>query len=317
MANVTEFEKQSASDTNVAHKLPQEGVSSMARPAKISSVFMAGSGFMGSAIAYLIASKTDASVQLYDIADESLKKAQGAVDKFGKSSVEKGFITSDRLAEARAQITYTMNDKDAEHADLVIEAIAEDLEAKRDLFRRLDSICKAETIFASNTSSLPITTLAAATKRSKQFIGMHFFSPAHVMKLLELIPGIDTSVETAAIVRDFGTELGKTIITSRDFPGFITTRLGMVLVNEAAFALMEGLSTAQEIDQGMTLGYNHPMGPLALADFVGLDIVLHILAVLQEGFGDPKYRACPLIRQLVAAGHLGRKTGKGFYEYGG
>jgi 3-hydroxybutyryl-CoA dehydrogenase len=315
MANVTEKEKQPATGASVAPKPRQEG--SMARPAKINSVFMAGSGFMGSAIAYLIASKTNASVRLYDIADESLKRAQAAVDKFGKSSVEKGFITSDRLAEARAQITYTKDCQDAGQADLVIEAIAEDLDAKRDLFKRLDGICKSETIFASNTSSLPITTLAAATKRSKQFIGMHFFSPAHVMKLLELIPGIDTSQETAEIVKDFGIELGKTIITSRDFPGFITTRLGMVLVNEAAFALMEGLSTPQEIDQGMTLGYNHPMGPLALADFVGLDIVLHILEVLQEGFGDPKYRACPLIRQLVAAGHLGRKTGKGFYEYGG
>jgi 3-hydroxybutyryl-CoA dehydrogenase len=315
MANVTEKEKQQATGASVAPAPTREG--SMGRPAKINSVFMAGSGFMGSAIAYLIASKTNASVQLYDIADESLKRAQAAVDKFGKSSVEKGFITGDRLAEARAQITYTKDCQDAGQADLVIEAIAEDLDAKRELFKKLDAVCKAGTIFASNTSSLPITTLAAATKRSKQFIGMHFFSPAHVMKLLELIPGIDTSHETTEIVRDFGVELGKTIITSRDFPGFITTRLGMVLVNEAAFALMEGLSTAQEIDQGMTLGYNHPMGPLALADFVGLDIVLHILEVLQEGFGDPKYRACPLIRQLVAAGHLGRKTGKGFYEYGG
>ena len=137
------------------------------------------------------------------------------------------------------------------------------------------------------------------------------------MKLVELIPGYDTSAETATKVKLFGEELGKTIISSRDFPGFITTRLGLVLINEAAFALMEGLSTAQEIDTGMTLGYNHPMGPLALADFIGLDICLHILETLQEGFGDPKYRPCPVIKQLVSAGHLGKKTGKGFYDYGG
>ncbi|MBK7837218.1 MAG: hypothetical protein IPJ49_05935 [Candidatus Obscuribacter sp.] len=137
------------------------------------------------------------------------------------------------------------------------------------------------------------------------------------MKLVELIPGIDTSQETIARVRAFGEELGKTIIHSKDYPGFITTRLGLVLINEAAFALMEGLSTAKEIDTGMTLGYNHPMGPLALADFIGLDICLHILETLHEGFGDPKYRPCPVIRQLVSAGHLGKKTGKGFYEYGG
>lgn len=293
-----------------------EAVSSGSTTGTIANVFMAGAGFMGSAIAYLIASKTDAQVHVYDIADESLIKAKAAVEKFGKSSVDKGFITTEQLEQSVKRIAYTRSDSDAARADLVIEAIAENIEAKKDLFRRLDGICKKEAIFASNTSSLPITTLAAATKRSGQFIGMHFFSPAHIMKLLEIIPGIDTAPATTQTVRNFGTKLGKTIITSKDMPGFITTRLGMVLVNEAAFALMEGLSTPAEIDQGMTLGYNHPMGPLALADFVGLDIVLHILEVLLEGFGDPKYRACPLIKQLVAAGHLGRKTGKGFYEYG-
>ena len=158
--------------------------------------------------------------------------------------------------------------------------------------------------------------LAAATKRSDRFIGMHFFSPAHIMKLLEIIPGIDTSKATVKYVCDFAVSLGKTVITAKDFPGFITSRLGMVLLNEAAFALMEGLSSAEEIDLGMTLGYNHPMGPLALADFIGLDICLHIMETLHNGFGDSKYRPCPLFRQLVAAGHLGKKTGKGFYDYG-
>jgi 3-hydroxybutyryl-CoA dehydrogenase len=288
----------------------------MARP-PITNVFMAGSGFMGSAIAYLIATKTNAQVHVYDISLESFEKARSTVEKFGKSSVEKGFITSDRLEEARSRIHYSKDEHAAAGCDLVIEAIAEDLNAKRELFKRLDAVCPSAAILASNTSSLPITTLAAATRRSHQFVGMHFFSPAHIMKLVEIIPGMDTSSETVDIVSNFAVQLGKTVITSKDMPGFITTRLGMVLINEAAFALMEGLSTPAEIDQGMTLGYNHPMGPLALADFVGLDIVLHIMEVMQDGFGDPKYRPCPMIKQLVAAGHLGRKTGKGFYTYGG
>lgn len=281
------------------------------------TVFIAGSGFMGSAIAFLVASKTDAVVQIYDISEAQLTKAMASVEKFGKSSVDKGFLTAEQFAGMKKRIHTTQSDKLAAHADIVIEAIAENLDAKKDLFKRLDAICKKETIFASNTSSLPITTLAACTKRSSQFIGMHFFSPAHIMKLVELIAGIDTSPETMAKVRAFGESLGKTIICSKDFPGFITTRLGLVLINEAAFCLMEGLSSAAEIDTGMTLGYNHPMGPLALADFIGLDICLHILETLYAGFGDPKYRPCPVIRQLVSAGHLGKKTGKGFYEYGG
>lgn len=283
----------------------------------IKTVFMAGSGFMGSAIAFLIATKTDCTVYLYDIAPESLKKAEAGIAKMGKSSVEKGFLTQDKLDNAVKRVKTVSDLKDAASADLVIEAIAEVLTVKQELFGKLDAICKPETIFASNTSSLPITSIAAATKRSKQVIGMHFFSPAHIMKLLELIPGIDTAPDVVQTITAFGEQLGKTVITCKDMPGFITTRLGMVLMNEAAFALMEGLSTPQEIDTGISLGYNHPMGPLALADFVGLDICLHAMETIYKGFGDPKYRPCPLIRQLVSAGHLGRKTGRGFYEYGG
>jgi 3-hydroxybutyryl-CoA dehydrogenase len=280
-----------------------------------SKVFIPGAGFMGSGIGYLIASKTQAQVTLCDIYPESLKKAEASLARMGKSSVEKGFLTEAQLGELKGRIHLTDNNKEAEDADLVIEAIAEDVKIKQALFKALDMTCKPETIFASNTSSLSITTLAAATKRPDRFIGMHFFSPAHIMKLVELIAGVDTSNETFARIKEFAESLGKTVIGSKDMPGFITTRLGLVLVNEAAFALMEGLSTAEEIDAGMTLGYNHPMGPLALADFIGLDICLHVLDTLLAGFGDPKYRACPLIRQLVAAGHLGRKTGRGFFRY--
>lgn len=278
---------------------------------------MAGSGFMGRAIAYLIVSRSQADAVLYDISDDALKLALSEIDKFGAKSVEKGLFSEKELAEIKGRIVTTTSTDRASDCDLVIEAIREDLDVKRELFARLDRTCPVETVFASNTSSLPITSLASATTRSDRFIGMHFFSPAHVMKLVEIIPGVDTSDETIARVRTFGESLGKTIIKSKDFPGFITTRLGMVLINEAAFALMEGLSSPEEIDQGMTLGYNHPMGPLALADFVGLDIVLNIMETMQEGFGDPKYRPCPVLRQLVTAGHLGRKTGKGFYAYGG
>ncbi len=279
------------------------------------NVFIPGAGFMGSAIAYLIASKTNAKVTLFDIFPESLKKSEAAIEKYGKNSLDRSLITQERLEEVKKQISFADKLEAAADADLVIEAIAEDIKLKHDLFKKLDGICKSHTIFGSNTSSLPITSIAAATKRSKQFLGMHFFSPAHVMKLLEIIPGLDTDEATLNSVRDFGSQIGKTIITSKDFPGFITTRLGIVLCNEAAFALMEGLSTAEEIDTGMTLGYNHPMGPLALADFIGLDICLHIMEVLYEGFGDPKYRPCPLLRQMVSAGHLGKKTGQGFYKY--
>ncbi len=270
---------------------------------------------MGRAIAYLIATRTTATVHLFDVSEAALQLASSEIDKFGKKSVEKGVLSESELQDVKKRIVSTTSIDSAKDCDLVIEAIVEDLKAKQDLLKRLDAICGPDTVFASNTSSLPITSLASATNRSDKFIGMHFFSPAHVMKLLEIIPGLDTSEKTVDSIRKFGGELGKTIIKSKDFPGFITTRLGLCLINEASFALMEGLSTPEEIDQGMTLGYNHPMGPLALADFVGLDIVLHVMETLQEGFGDPKYRPCPLLRQMVSAGHLGRKTGKGFYEY--
>ena len=278
---------------------------------------MAGAGLMGSGIAYLAATATDAVVTIYDIDAKALEKAGSSIKAIGDKSVEKGFITGDQLNNVTSRIQYTNNLDDAASAELVIEAIAEDLKAKQELFFKLDKITPASTIFASNTSSLPITSLASTTPqaRQKKFVGMHFFSPAYIMKLVELIPGKSTESCTVETIKQFAEALGKVVIQSKDLPGFITTRLGVVLINEAAFALMEGLSSAQEIDLGMTLGYNHPMGPLALADFIGLDVCLHILETLYEGFGNPKYQACPMLRQLVEAGNLGRKTGRGFYEY--
>lgn len=281
-----------------------------------SNVFVAGAGLMGSGISYLIAGRTNASVTLYDIDKHALDKAQAAIKSIGQKSIEKRFITPDQLSKVKARIKFTERMNDVTEAQLVIEAIAEDLKVKQELFMALDKLSAGSTIFASNTSSLPITSLASVTQRQEQFIGMHFFSPAYIMKLIELIPGFNTSSSTVEKIKAFAEALGKVVVTSKDLPGFVTTRLGMVLINEAAFALMEGLSSAQEIDLGMTLGYNHPMGPLALADFIGLDICLHILDTLHDGFGDPKYRACPLLKQLVYAGHLGRKTSRGFYEYG-
>lgn len=231
----------------------------------VSSVVIAGAGFMGSAIAYLIASSGQAKVCLYDKYASALKKAEQAFAKFGQSALEKNLITSKDLENARNNLTTIDTLDKLPDSQLLIEAIVEDLIIKQDLFKILDQSFPASTIFASNTSSLSITALAASTKRSDKFIGMHFFSPAHIMKLLEIIPGLDTAPATVKIVSDFAVSLGKSIITSKDFPGFITSRLGMVLLNEAAFALMEGLSSAEEIDRGMTLGYRHPMGPLALS----------------------------------------------------
>lgn len=283
----------------------------------MNNIFIAGSGFMGTAIGYLVGTATQAKVTLYDVFPAALPKAATNLEKMSDGARRKHLLLTEQWQEIKTRIKFSQDLQDAQSADLVIEAIAEEPNAKRKLFAELDTICPKETIFASNTSSLPITDLAAATKRADRFIGMHFFSPAHVMKLLELIPAFDTAPDTVLKVRQFGESLKKIIIMSKDLPGFITTRLGMVLMNEAAFALMEGLSSAEEIDKGMSLGYNHPMGPLALADFIGLDICLSAMETIHRGFGESKYRPCPLIRQLVSAGHLGRKTGRGFYDYGG
>lgn len=281
----------------------------------INKVFVAGAGLMGAGIAYIVSAKAQKGVFMYDISQDFLDKGMKSINKVCQKAMEKGMIKQEEYTQIIERIIPTLDINKAEEADLVIEAIPENLNLKKEFFAQLDKICPSFTILASNTSSLPITSIASATKRPDKVIGMHFFSPVHMMKLIELIKGLDTSEQTFETVKEFSILLGKEISTSNDFPGFITTRLGLVLLNEAMFALMEGVGTAEDIDKSMKLGFNHPMGPLELADAIGLDICLSVLYVLYDGYQDPKYRACPLLKQLVTAGHLGKKTGRGFYKY--
>jgi len=219
------------------------------------------------------------------------------------------------MKEAMENIRTATDLNTARDSQLVIEAVYENLDVKLDIFRRLDAPCPPETILASNTSSLPITQLAGITHRADKFIGMHFMNPVPMMKLVELIRGIATSDETFNTIKELAIRLGKTPVEVNDYPGFIANRILMPMINEAVYALMEGVASAESIDTVMKLGMNHPMGPLTLADFIGLDVCLAIIEVLYEGYGDPKYRPCPLLRKMVQAGYLGRKTGRGFYTY--
>ncbi len=281
----------------------------------IQHVFIAGGGLMGGGIAYATSVTAKTPVTVYDVSDAAIEKSQARYEKLLGKQVDKGKLSTEEAAAAKERISFTTDLQLAAKADLVIEAAPENLELKQKLYTQLDSICPEHTLFASNTSSLPITSLASVTGRGDKFVGMHFFSPVHIMKLLELIRGLETSDDTYNQVKAFGEALGKDVVTANDFPGFITTRLGMVLLNEAMYALMEGVGTPEDIDLGMKLGFNHPMGPLALADAVGLDVCLSAMTTLEKGFGNPKYAPCPLLKRLVQAGHLGKKTGRGFYHY--
>jgi 3-hydroxybutyryl-CoA dehydrogenase len=280
----------------------------------IKRIGVIGAGTMGSGIAQVFA-QSGFTVTLVDVAQPMLDRARTTIEKsFGKF-VEKGKLTAaDRDASMGRLQTATSVDRLAD-ADYVVEAIVENAETKLGLFTSLDAITKPEVILASNTSSISITLLGAATKRPDQVLGMHFMNPVPLMTLVEMIRGQATSDDSMRIASELCAALGKTAIEAADYPGFIANRILMPMINEAIFAVMEGVGTAEAIDAVMKLGMNHPMGPLTLADFIGLDVCLAILNVLHEGIGDPKYRPCPLLRRMVAAGQLGRKSGQGFYSY--
>ncbi|HVT46080.1 MAG TPA: 3-hydroxybutyryl-CoA dehydrogenase [Thermoanaerobaculia bacterium] len=273
-----------------------------------------GAGTMGNGIAHTAAA-TGFDVTLIDVSSSALERALETIGANLQRGVDKGKLSSEQMQSALARITSSTDVAAAAEADLVIEAIIEDLEAKLALFRELDRLTSAAVILASNTSSISITTLAAATRRPDKVIGMHFMNPVPVMTLVEVIRGLATSDDTWQRVEDLARRMGKTAIEVNDYPGFVSNRVLMPMINEAIFALHEGVATPEAIDGVMKLGMNHPMGPLQLADFIGLDVCLAILRVLQDGFGDPKYRPCPMLVRMVDAGWLGRKSGRGFYRY--
>lgn len=269
---------------------------------------------MGNGIAHVFA-LNGFPVLLVDIREEYLQNAIKTIQKNLERQVRKDVITEELAKQALDRIATSISLEDCKEVDVVIEAAVEDLKIKKDIFSRLDRISKKEAIFATNTSSLSITTLAASTNRSQQCIGMHFMNPVPVIKLVEIIRGLTTSDETCQAIANLAKQLGKVPVEVNDFPGFISNRILMPMLNEAMFCLMEGVAEKESIDTVMKLGMAHPMGPLELADFIGLDVCLAIMEVLYAGFRDSKYRPCPLLVKMVSAGYLGRKTGKGFYEY--
>lgn len=281
---------------------------------EIKKIMVLGAGQMGGGIAQ-VAAQAGYQVILRDVKDEFVKRGLKVIEKNLQRNVEKGRMTNEEKEAVLSRITPTLALDEGKNADLVIEAIIEDVNLKKETFAALDGICPPHTILASNTSSVPITQIAAATKRPEKVIGMHFMNPVPVMKLVEVIRGIATSDETFRIVEDLSKKLDKVPVEVNDFPGFVSNRVLLPMINEAVYCLMEGVGTAEGIDTVMKLGMNHPMGPLALADLIGLDTCLAIMEVLYDGFKDSKYRPCPLLRKYVTAGWLGRKTGRGFYVY--
>jgi 3-hydroxybutyryl-CoA dehydrogenase len=281
---------------------------------EVKTIAVIGAGQMGAGIAQ-VAAQAGIDVILNDVSDEICRHGYDGIRKGLDRAVERGRMTADERDTMIARVTPTARLEDVGAADFVVEAIIEREDAKVALFRRIDEVCPRPVIFASNTSSISVTRMGAATRRPDRFIGMHFMNPVPVMKLVEIIRGLATSDETYAATRELSARLGKETITAADFPGFIVNRILLPMINEAVYALQEGVGSAADIDTGMKLGTNHPMGPLELADLVGLDTCLYVMEVLHEGLGDSKYRPCPLLRRYVDAGYLGRKTGRGFHVY--
>lgn len=281
---------------------------------EIQKVMVIGAGQMGSGIAQVCA-QAGFEVKLNDIKQEFFERGIGVITKNLSRDVEKGRKTEDEKAAILGRITMSLDLQDASDVDIIIEAAVENMDIKQSIFKQLDEIAPTHAILATNTSSLPITEIAAVTNRPEQVIGMHFMNPVPVMKLVEIIRGLATADEVYKAVEEMTIKLSKTPVEVNDFPGFISNRILLPMINEAIYALYEGVATKEAIDDVMKLGMNHPMGPLTLADFIGLDTCLYIMEILHEGLGDSKYRPCPLLRKYVAAGWLGKKSGRGFYVY--
>lgn len=280
----------------------------------IRTVGVVGAGTMGHGIAQ-VALQGGVRVVLRDMEERILQQARARIEKGFDRLVEAGKIGEVQKADSMKMLAITTSLAELKNADFIVEAATEDFAVKRTIFQELDKICRPSTILATNTSSISITKIGATTRRAEKVIGMHFMNPVAILQLVEVIRGVETSAETAATTHDLAKRLGKTAVEAGDFPGFLANRILMPMINEAIFALMEGVGTVEAIDTVMHLGMKHPMGPLALADLIGLDICLAVLRVLHDGMGDPKYRPAPLLVRMVDAGHLGRKSGRGFYTY--